>query len=282
MKKNLYHSLQPIKRSKLRLKLGKAYYTYVRYLLWLSPKFKFAKHCDSNKLQYSCFTHRTLLLRQLRDVDMAYQYNKITNLKLAVNRLNHIVIHPGETFSYWKLIGKPTYKKGYVDGMVLFCGSFGPGVGGGLCQLSNLIFWMTLHTPLTVIERYRHSYDVFPDASRTQPFGSGATCIYPYRDLMIRNDTNETYQLCLQVGEKYLEGQWRSAGKPLYYYKIIEKNHLIKSEYWGGYSRHNELYRQKFDHEGNLLDEAYVTENHALMMYAPFIAYEAEQKVESL
>ena len=45
--------------------------------------------------------------------------------------------------------------------------------GGGLCQLSNLIYWMTLHTPLTITERYRHSYDVFPDSNRTQPFGSG-------------------------------------------------------------------------------------------------------------
>ena len=57
--------------------------------------------------------------------------------------------------------------------MVLFLGQIGGDIGGGLCQLSNLIFWMTLHTPLTVTERYRHSHDVFPDANRTQPFGSG-------------------------------------------------------------------------------------------------------------
>ena len=278
MRRKPYNPLQPIRRSKLRLKLGKAYYTYRRYLLWLSPKLKFAKQHSDTRLQHLCFKHQTLLLRQLRDVDMVYQYNKITNLKLAVDCLNHIIIRPGETLSYWKLIGRPTYKRGYVDGMVLFCGSFGPGVGGGLCQLSNLIFWMTLHTPLTVVERYRHSYDVFPDAGRTQPFGSGATCIYPYRDLMIRNDTSETYQLCLKVGEKYLEGQWYSEKDPLYYYKIIEKNHLIKSEHWGGYSRHNEIYRQIFDKEDNLLKEEYITENHALMMYAPFIDYEAEQK----
>ena len=45
--------------------------------------------------------------------------------------------------------------------MVLHYGSFQTGIGGGLCQLSNLIYWMTLHTPLTVTERYRHSFDVF-------------------------------------------------------------------------------------------------------------------------
>lgn len=75
----------------------------------------------------------------------------------------------------------------------------------GLCQLSNLIFWMTLHTPLEVIERHRHGYDVFLDSNRTQSFGSGATCFYPYGDLMIRNPTGEPFQLRLQVGEEYLE-----------------------------------------------------------------------------
>lgn len=35
--------LKPKKRSKIRLLLGKTYYTSKRYLLWLSPKYKFAK-----------------------------------------------------------------------------------------------------------------------------------------------------------------------------------------------------------------------------------------------
>ena len=80
---------------------------------------------------------------------MQYQYNKITNLRLAAARLDGVVLRPGETFSYWRLIGRPSRRKGYLDGIVLFCGTFRPGVGGGLCQMSNLIFWMTLHTPLT-------------------------------------------------------------------------------------------------------------------------------------
>ena len=43
---------------------------------------------------------------------MQYQHNKITNLKLAVARLDGILVQPGETLSYWKLIGRPTYRKG--------------------------------------------------------------------------------------------------------------------------------------------------------------------------
>lgn len=62
---------------------------------------------------------------------MWLQHNKIINLKIAKQKLNKITIAPGETFSYWKLIGKPTKRKGYVEGMTLFYGTFRPGVGEG-------------------------------------------------------------------------------------------------------------------------------------------------------
>ena len=44
-------------------------------------------------------------------------------------------------------------------------------IGGGICQLANLLYWMALHTPLEVIERHHHSFDPFPDSGRTLPFG---------------------------------------------------------------------------------------------------------------
>lgn len=263
--------LQPKKRSRLRLWVGKKYFTLRRYALWYSRKFHFARQKQSSLLPYAHFTHQTPLLRQLKDVDMQYQYQKIINLRLAAPKLHGILLRPGETFSYWRLIGKPTARKGYMPGMALFCGHYHAGIGGGLCQLSNLIFWMTLHTPLTVIERYRHSYDMFPDANRTQPFGSGATCIYPYQDLMIRNDTPDTWQLCVQVGADMLMGSWQCDSPPQGWYKVIEREHHMDSEPWGGFSRHNILYRQHFSADGLLLDETYITENHALMMYSPFL-----------
>lgn len=147
----------------------------------------------------------------------------------------------------------------------------GAGCGGGLCQLSNLIYWMTLHTPLTVVERHRHGYDVFPDSERTQPFGSGATCFYPYGDLMIKNETDHDFQLMVHVGTENLIGEWRSDRPNKYFYEIVEKNHRISGEYWGGYSRHNELYRRIYDEDGRFVREEFVTENHVLMLYSPLI-----------
>ncbi len=190
---------KPIKRSHLRIMIGKAYYRTMRYKEWYFGGKKYAQRRSDLLLSNVIFEHQTPLYRQLKDVDMWIQDNKVINLKVGIKRLNGIIVEPGESFSYWKLLGKPTYSKGYVDGMVLYYGKVKTGVGGGLCQLSNLIYWMTLHTPLTVTERHRHSYDVFPDSKRSQPFGSGATCVYNYRDLQILNKTPNTYQLVVKI-----------------------------------------------------------------------------------
>lgn len=261
----------PIPRSWLRLRLGKAYYAGKRYLLWCSPQYHWASQRQSVSLPYIQTSHATPLYRHLRGEEMELQKNKVVNLQLAAARLNGVVLRPGETFSYWRLIGKPSRKKGYREGMVLFLGRIGSDVGGGLCQLSNLIFWMTLHTPLTVVERYRHSHDVFPDSNRTQPFGSGATCAYPHRDLMIRNDTDQSYQLCVRVGETHLEGEWRAEAPQKFQYEILERNARMDQASWGGYIRHNELFRRVFDLDGTLLREEFLFANDAIMMYSPLL-----------
>jgi vancomycin resistance protein VanW len=240
-------------------------------LIWLFGNTKFAVRIEQEELPSTAFEHHTPLLRKLKEVDMWLQYNKIKNLQIAIRRLNKITIYPGETFSYWKLIGNPTKRKGYVEGMVLFYGGFKPGIGGGLCQLSNLIYWLTLHTPLVVTERHRHSYDVFPDVNRTQPFGSGATCSYNYLDLQIYNPTDQPYQLIVHMDDEYLYGEWRTTSQSLYTYEVYEREHRITQEYWGGYVRSNSIFRKMYNLEGDLLADELIAKNHALMMYQPFL-----------
>lgn len=264
--------MKPKKRSQIRIAIGRIYYTYRRYIEWYFGKTKFAKTIQSKKLNFTVFEHRTPLYRKLKDVDMWYQHNKVTNLKIAIKKINGLIIEPGETLSYWRLIGNPNKSKGYVEGMVLFYGSFKPGVGGGLCQLSNLIHWITLHTPLKIVERHRHSYDVFPDAKRTQPFGSGATCAYNYLDLRIYNDTDQPYQLNLYLTEEDLVGEWTTDKEARYTYEVYEKDHEMTLEYWGGYVRHNTIYRKTYNLENELIRDEYITENHAIMMYQPFLS----------
>lgn len=269
-------SIEPKKRWRIRIWCGKRFYTTKRFMLWFSGKYAFATKRTETDLPYLCMKHDSLLLKQLKDVDMYIQYNKIENLKIAIQLLDGIIIRPGETFSYWKLLGKPTKRKGYKKGMVLFCGKFQEKTGGGLCQLSNLIYWMALHTDLTITERYRHSYDVFPDSNRTQPFGSGATCVYNYRDLMLTNETGKVYQLKLWLSKTHLCGAILCNTNPTETYMVYEKEHYFKRELFGKYSRNNVIYRKLYDLNGTLLGDEYVTENHALMMYEPFLSDKSE------
>ncbi|SEN89489.1 VanW like protein [Paenibacillus sophorae] len=103
-----HSALQPKKRSRLRLFAGKHYFVWKRYIKWITGKEKAADTFSRDVLPCKVFEHATPLLRELRKVDMQLQYNKITNLRMAVQKLDGLIIRPGETFSYWRRIGKPT------------------------------------------------------------------------------------------------------------------------------------------------------------------------------
>ncbi|MCT4778300.1 MULTISPECIES: VanW family protein [Exiguobacterium] len=263
--------LQPKKRSNLRIWAGTQYYTLKRQAQWMTDGKRYTAQRNTIPLPYLIHEHRTPLYRRLRDVDLEMQQNKVINLNIAIKQLNGIIVSPNEVLSYWKTIGRPTKRKGYVDGMILHYGKVTTGTGGGLCQLSNLIYWITLHSPLTVTERYRHSYDVFPDSRRDQPFGSGATCSYNYLDLQITNRTAQTFQLLLYIEGDYLVGQWRSNTPPTVKYKIYEENHHFTNEWWGGTVRHNQIFRSVLSQDGTFIRNEFITENHALTMYDPFL-----------
>ncbi len=261
---------KPIARSPLRQKLGKEYYIMKRKWKWLFEKKKWAKPQQTLKFNPLVFEHKSLILRPLAGVAMQLQENKRTNLSLAIHNLDKIVIKPGETFSIWKNVGKPTKQKGYLNGLVLKQGEISEGIGGGLCQLGNLLFWIFAHSPLTITERYRHGYDVFPDVNRKVPFGAGATLSYNYIDLQVRNDTKNTFQIQLFMDSNYLYGKLFSKYKLNSTFKIVEKNHKIIHQYWGGYTRHNQIIQiEKL--ENGIQQEKILANNNAIMMYNPLI-----------
>lgn len=267
-----YVEKKPIERNKFRRLFGHLYFTTKKNLQWWISGKKYTRSFSKDNFDNLIFTHKTPLFRKLKDVEMYLQENKVNNLKLAIEKLDGVIIYPGEYFSYWKLVGKPTYKKGYKDGMILTSeGTFKSGVGGGLCQLSNILYWMTLHTSLTVTERYRHSHDVFPDVNRTQPFGSGATCSYNYLDLEFRNDNKVPYQLRLWLTEEDLVGEWRAMEGCNYRYEVYEKEHSITPGLFGGYIRNNVIHRKTFNIFGEEIKDEYVSENHAFMVYEPYL-----------
>ncbi len=238
---------EPQIRGKLRKILGKEYFILKRNFKWILQSRKFAVVNQAILFEHSLIQHKSFLLRPLKDVDMILQHNKVTNLKIAIGKLNGVVIKPGETFSIWKLVGRPTESKGYLDGMTLHNGQISKGTGGGLCQLGNLLYWMALHTPLTVKERWRHGFDVFPDINRTIPFACGATLSYNYIDLQLQNTTDRSFQITLWLDKEYLNGKITCNTSLNLQYEIFETDHKFEQQWWGGYTRHNKIWKRITD-----------------------------------
>jgi vancomycin resistance protein VanW len=240
-----------------------------RRLRWLTSNTAWARSRQDQPLPFRVKRHRSLLLRQLGESEMWLQHNKVTNLRLATSHVDGIVIGPGETFSFNKVVGNCTRRKGYVDGMKLSNGEAESGVGGGICQLANLLHWMFLHSDLTIVERSEHSFDPFPDNGRVLPWGVGCSIVYNYVDLVVRNDTGSAFQILVKVGDPYLEGELRASREPERSYRVFaRKEQFLK--YGGQYFRRNEIWRRVVDkRSGNAIGEELMKRNCALVKYLP-------------
>ncbi|QQR84018.1 VanW family protein [Candidatus Peregrinibacteria bacterium] len=269
IERRLYEYLHP-----KRIALSKRYPFLKRPILWvrrthrtirdfLNPRIK--HHYMPTEFNCIITRHQSVLRRRLGESDPRLQEQKIINLKRAVESLNNIVIEPGDIFSLWSIIGKPSRKRGYVDGMLLSNGKIIEGLGGGLCQLSNFLYWLFLHAPTETIERYHHSMDVFPDSGRTLPFGSGATILYNFVDLKMKNKSNQPLQLKIWLTDNPLKGQLRSPTPLSEKFHLIEKNHhFIK--YNGQYFRFNQIERE-IKINGILQKTEGITTNFAPVLY---------------
>jgi len=235
-------------------------------------------HCDGrtyardrlqDNLPFRIREHRSVLLRRLEGVDPQWQINKVTNLKLAISCLDGVVIRPGEVFSFYRLVGSPHAGRGFLPGLELSGGRARAGIGGGLCQLANLLHWMVLHSPLTVSEHHHHSYDIFPDDDRVQPFGSGATLYYNYLDYQLSNQTPHTFQFRLAVTDTHLEGALLCDTELPEAYEIFERNHAYVRQD-GAFYRTNELWRRRHvAATGAEIETSLLRKNFARVMYEP-------------
>ncbi len=240
----------------------------VRAVLSLFGGRRFAGPRKSPETPFRVCRHRSVLIRTLGVSDPRLQYNKVINLRLPTERIDGTIICPEETFSFWRLVGHPTARRGFVPGMLLSQGQVVEGIGGGLCQMANLIYWLLLHSPLAVTERYRHSYDVFPDSGRVMPFGSGATVFYNYVDLQAENRTGDSFRIGVRVGERFLEGWIWSDADQKHSFRVIELDHRFLQDAEGIWWRENRLRRQIMDRPtGKVVAEEEIGYNLAQVMY---------------
>lgn len=223
---------------------------------------------NNNLLPFTIYKQSSLIRRTLGDVDPILQNNKAVNLSIAAPKISHVIIKPGEIFSFWKLVGPCSVKKGYKEGLMISGGRTTKGIGGGMCQFTNLIHWLVLHTPMQIIEHHHHDgMDLFPDYGRQVPFGTGTSIVYNYLDYRFKNTTDITFQLITYTTEDYLNGELR-ANKPLnrkYHIKVEDE---IFTEENGQIYRNGKIFRHCIDVKtGKLISRELIKTNHALVMY---------------
>lgn len=240
----------------------------IRYAQNLFGGQRFSKVKQEELLPVVIYKHNSLIRRKLGNTQMELQENKAVNLALSAPKVNGILIRPGETFSFWRLVGSTTKAKGYKEGVTIAKTQTKAGVGGGLCQFTNLIHWMVLHTPLTIVEHHHHDgIDLFPDYNRQVPFGTGTSIVYNYLDYRFRNDSDVTYQLITYVTDTHLCGELRASDNlPVKYHIKTENEHFVRVD--DAVYRRGQVYRMCIDKvTGNELSREIIRDNNARVMY---------------
>lgn len=229
---------------------------------------KIAKEKSEELLPNVVKSHSSILVRKLEGVDIRLQENKVTNIRLAAEKINGIIIKPGETFSFWKTVGKTTEKEGYVEGLVIKRGGkLGADIGGGLCQMANMIHWLILNSPLEVTELHHHSDALFPDERRRVPFGTGTSVLNNYVDYRFKNTTDQNVQIAVWIENGELCGELRSEKAYPFRYKLVEENHRFRKEN-GKFYRISKVYRIVIERENNSeIKKELILDNHSLVMY---------------
>lgn len=262
-------------------RLAVTVYRLRRRLLWVFDHRKFAEtYQKGSSFDFNVKRHSSRLIKPLGDTDIALQINKVENIRLCLPVLDGLVIEPGESFSFCRLVRRPTKRRGFKMGMELSMGKAREGIGGGICQIANMLHWLVLHSPLTVTERSTHSFDPFPDKNRSIPFGTGCAIFYNYVDFCFTNHTDYRFHLSLKLDDQSLHGHLTSDRMIAHTYKVFEKDHRF-SKTGVHFYRHNEIWRRVMKRpEGDHLYDEHVKTNEVRVMYTPE-SYSEIERMES-
>ncbi|MCR4995578.1 MAG: VanW family protein [Bacteroidales bacterium] len=224
-----------------------------RHLKDLLSRLHFARTRQEERLPVLVASHHNNMIKRGPGINAEHQRNKADNIRLACSKMNGLLVRPGETFSFWQLVGKTSRRNGFAEGRVLINGRLVAGVGGGLCNLANTINLVVMHSPLTITEVHHHSDALAPDPDGIRvPYSAGTSVNYNYIDYRFLNATDQTVQLCLWCESDDLHAELRSERPFPYTYRLVEENHHFHQEHNGKFYRISQIYRETFQRESSL------------------------------
>jgi vancomycin resistance protein YoaR len=129
--------------------------------------------------------------------------NRVKNVRFALEeKLEGLLIKPGETFSMLDALRPFTISGGYLPELVIKGNEIVPEVGGGLCQVGSTMFRAAMNSGLPIVERRNHSLVVsyYNDHRNGLP-GTDATIYDSAPDFKFQNDTGNYILITTDMNE---------------------------------------------------------------------------------
>ncbi len=136
--------------------------------------------------------------------------NKRANIRRGAGLLDRGLIGAGTAWSFWHRVGRPDAANGFLPGRNIVRGKLVALSGGGLCQLSSMVYHLALLGGLTVLERHPHSLDIYEEDERFTPLGADATVVWGFKDLRLHNPHPFRISFGFRVERNSLIGELRS------------------------------------------------------------------------
>jgi vancomycin resistance protein YoaR len=143
---------------------------------------------------------------------------RIHNITLASEKLNGVLVKPGETFSMGEQVGDVSLDTGYAEALIIMGNRTIKGAGGGVCQVSTTFFRTVFMTGFPVAERYAHAYRVgyYENGDGPIHLGAGfdATVSFPTVDFKFTNDSQYWILMETEVDRASSRLYWRFYSTP--------------------------------------------------------------------
>jgi vancomycin resistance protein YoaR len=122
--------------------------------------------------------------------------SRSSNIRLAANKIDGVVLAPGEKFSFNGIVGRRTAKAGYKEAGVYRNGRHDIDIGGGICQVSTTLYNAALFANLKITNRNNHSMPV-----PYVPIGRDATVDYDSQDFEFQNNLDKPIAVSATTGK---------------------------------------------------------------------------------
>ena len=114
------------------------------------------------------------------------------NINQACMYIDGVILNPGEEFSYNEHVGMTTAERGFQEATVIIRGQYAQGLGGGICQVSTMLYGAAVKANMEITNRRAHAWP-----SNYVDVGLDATVDYGAIDFTFRNTSD--YQVVIRA-----------------------------------------------------------------------------------